>query len=213
MRVAMNVETIDGLLGGGFESGVITEIYGEAGSGKTNICLQCGYSVVQGKKKVAYIDTEGVSLERLRQISGESAEFVIRNFLIYKPLSMEEMGQNIDSLKKIPDLGLIIVDSINMFTRLGSSQEPGRDRTFLQHTLSLHKLARELDIPVLATAQVYGSGTEVQPFSGRTLAHIVKTIIRLDKTGIGLRKAVIIKHRSEPEYASADFKLTSRGVE
>ena len=213
MKIALGTRALDELLSGGFESGIITEIYGEAGSGKTNICLQLGKVISRGGKKVAFIDTEGVSVERLRQICGENYEEIIRNFLIYKPMSLEGVGRDLNTLAKIPDLGLIIVDSVNMFARIGSNDESGYDGSFLKQIAQLLKLARTLNIPVLVTAQVYGTGSEVQPFSGRTMAHIVKTIIRLEKIGVGIRKAVIIKHRSEPDLKEAEFRLTGKGVE
>ena len=213
MKTSTGSPALDRLLTGGFESGIITEIYGEAGTGKTNICLQFG-SIMAGKgKKVAYIDTEGVSADRMRQICGDRYSEVMRNFLIYKPVSMEKMGNDLDSLSRIPELGVVIVDSANLFTRMGSPEEPGTDRVFLRQIIQLQQFARERDIPVLVTAQVYGSGSEVQPFSGRTMAHIVKTIIRLEKVGAGLRRAVIMKHRSEPELKEAEFRLTAKGVE
>jgi DNA repair protein RadB len=212
MRAAIGARTIDELLGGGFESGIITEIYGEAGTGKTNICLQLGKVIAGTGKKVAFIDTEGVSADRLQQICGGHYDEIMRNFLIYKPTTMDAMGRDLIALDKIPDLGLVVVDSVNLFTRLGRSDEAGYDRTFLDQMLRLQRFARERDIPILVTAQVYGSGSDVLPFSGRTMAHLVKTIIRLEKLGVGLRKAVIIKHRSQPESKETEFTLTAFGI-
>ena len=39
-KIEIQCESLDNLLGGGIEKQIITEIYGEAGSGKTNFCLQ-----------------------------------------------------------------------------------------------------------------------------------------------------------------------------
>lgn len=213
MKTSSGSAAIDALLSSGFESGIITEIFGEAGTGKTNICLQLGKIVADAGKKVAYIDTEGVSVDRMRQICGDRYGELMRNFLIYKPTSMKAMGRDLNALEKIPGLGLVIVDSVNLFTRMGSSNEPGLDRIFLKQVLQLQRFAREQDIPIVVTAQVYGAGSDVQPFSGRTMAHIVKTIIRLEKIGVGIRRAVLIKHRSEPEMKEAEFSLTAHGVE
>jgi DNA repair protein RAD51 len=38
VKLTSGVEDIDRLLGGGFETGSITELYGEARSGKTQMC-------------------------------------------------------------------------------------------------------------------------------------------------------------------------------
>ena len=213
MKISLRTNTLDDLLSGGFETGIITEIYGEAGTGKTNICLQFGKVISEGGKKVAFIDTEGVSMERLRQMCGERCEEIMRNFLIFKPMNLEEVSRDIAAVEKLPDLGLIVVDSVNIFARSATREEPGNDGTFLRQILQLQRMARQRDIPILVTAQVYGSGSEVLPFSGRTMAHIVKTIIRLEKVDMGIRRAVLMKHRSEPEFKEIEFKLTAQGVE
>ena len=68
-RLKLECKPLDVLLEGGFEYQSITEIYGEAGTGKTNICLQAARECSLLGKKTAYIDSEGVSIERLQQIS------------------------------------------------------------------------------------------------------------------------------------------------
>jgi len=67
-RLLLNCNPLDRLLGGGVEEGTITEIYGEAGSGKTNFCLQATRECIASGEKVAYIDADGISIERLRQL-------------------------------------------------------------------------------------------------------------------------------------------------
>ena len=64
-RLLLKCKPLDNLIGGGLERNTVTEIYGEAGSGKTNLCLQASRECVNAGEKVAYIDTEGVSVERL----------------------------------------------------------------------------------------------------------------------------------------------------
>ncbi|TLZ91635.1 MAG: DNA repair and recombination protein RadB, partial [Methanobacteriota archaeon] len=59
MKVALGCRALDDLLGGGVEEGCITLLHGEAGSGKTNFCLQLARNVVRAGHKVIYIDTEG----------------------------------------------------------------------------------------------------------------------------------------------------------
>jgi RecA/RadA recombinase len=62
-RLSSGCEGLDLLLGGGFEPGIITQIYGEAGTGKTNIILQLAVGAVSRGFKVIFIDTEGFSVE------------------------------------------------------------------------------------------------------------------------------------------------------
>ena len=69
-RVPTGCKPLDDLLGGGFERGTITELFGEGGSGKSNIVLVLAAGVARAGKKAIIIDTEGISLERLFQVCG-----------------------------------------------------------------------------------------------------------------------------------------------
>ena len=53
----------------------------------------------------------------------------------------------------------------------------------------------------------------IEFLGGHALSHNSKTILRLDKKGNSVRTAVIIKHRSLPEGRSANYKITSTGIE
>jgi len=59
---------LDALLGGELEPGVVTLAYGIAGSGKTNLALQVARTAAKGGLRTAYIDSEGVSAQRLVQL-------------------------------------------------------------------------------------------------------------------------------------------------
>lgn len=222
MKIPMNAKPIDDLLNGGFESGILTEIYGEAGTGKTNICLQLGREIANSGKKVAYLDTEGVSMERLEQICGKAFEKIMGNFLVHKIMSIEEQGTSIEKLGKIPKIGLVVVDSVNVFARKISKEDKEVDLQFFNHIMQLQRFARMKKVPILVTAQVYEYNGEVLPFSGGRLSHIVKTIMRLEKVKpedagdisfAGMRRATIMKHRAIPEGKNAVFQLTGIGVD
>jgi DNA repair protein RadB len=115
MKVPMGCDCIDNLLGGGFEAGAITEIYGEAGSGKTNMCLQLAKNVIKSGKKVIYIDSEGLSRDRIQQIFGDRYDEMIKSLLIFEPFDFEEQEAVIDKAvslaMKNEDIGLLVLDS------------------------------------------------------------------------------------------------------
>ena len=69
-KIPLGVNCIDELTSGGIEPEVITEIYGEGGSGKSNLSMQYAISTIKSGKSVLYFDTEGFSSERFIQISG-----------------------------------------------------------------------------------------------------------------------------------------------
>jgi DNA repair protein RadB len=212
-------EALDELLGGGLEGGAMTLFFGEAGTGKTNICLQVARNVSITGKKVIYIDTEGVSLERLQQMAGDNYEDVMKNILFFEPHSFDEQEKFVDKAVKLAEssleVGVIILDSATIHYRLTRNDEERGVRKSLSPQLAkLLGVSRSKDIPVVLTSQVYtdiDKGT-FEPLGGHVLLHNAKAIIRLDKVGTGSRRAVIIKHRHLEEGKNATFKLTKTGV-
>jgi DNA repair protein RadB len=211
----LGCQPLDVLLGGGIESGIITRVYGEAGTGKTNLCLQAARECVLSGKKVAYIDTEGVSVERIRQICVDSDfKKILRDILFFTPTSFESQEQMIHDAIATKGVGLIVVDTITMFYRLNLEDDrEGGIRSFTRQVTNLQVAAREKDLFVIITEQVYTDKTgEVKPFTNRDAEHMTKTILRLDRKGIGEREATIIKHRSQPEGEKACFRISSIGL-
>lgn len=201
-------------MGGGIENGSVTLFYGEAGCGKSNICLQLAYNVIRSGKKVAYVDTEGLSHERVMQIFKD--EKLVREMLVFQVHSFQEQSQRVDQIAKIAKnglLGLVIIDSMTMFYRLNYDNMEMRN-DFIRQTEVLLNLARDYEVPILITSQVYtniNTGS-IEFLGGHAMHHNAKTIIRLDMRANGVRTAVVIKHRSLPEGRSAMFRITADGV-
>ncbi len=212
----MGCSTFDELLGGGLEKGSMTLLFGEAGTGKTNICMQTAFNVVKSGKKVAYVDTEGLSSERISQIFTDEGS--ARELLVFQVHSFEEQTDRINKVCKLcsanDKIGLVVVDSITMFYRLHSDDMLVRNE-FIRQTEMLMEAARQNDIVILLTSQVYtniGSGS-IEFLGGHALHHNAKTIIRLDKRSNGRRTANIVKHRSLPEGRFANYRITETGIE
>ena len=213
-RIPLGCKYVDALLGGGIEAGSVTLFYGEAGCGKSNICMQMARNIIQSGKKVAYVDTEGLSYERIMQIFKDEA--LVKDLLIFQVHSCTEQSNRVDQIAKIARtgvLGLVVVDSMTMFYRLNYDNMEMRN-DFIRQTEVLLNLARDYEVPILITSQVYTNITTgaIEFLGGHAMHHNAKTIIRLDMRGNGLRNAVIIKHRSLPEGRSAMFRITADGV-
>lgn len=215
-RIPTGCSTFDALLGGGLEKGSITLFYGEAGTGKTNICMQTAYNVVKSGKKVAYIDTEGLSFDRIMQIFTEPES--IKELLVFQVHSFDEQTDRINKVCRLckanDKIGLVVVDSMTMFYRLHSDDMLVRNE-FIRQIEVLMEAARQNDIVIMITSQVYtniGSGS-IEFLGGHALHHNAKTIIRLDKRTNGRRTANIVKHRSLPEGKFANYRIVETGIE
>jgi DNA repair protein RadB len=209
------------LLDGGLEEGIVTEVYGDGGSGKTSFALMVAVRVAEAGKKVHYLDCEGVSPARLRQIAGEGHKKTARRILFFEPNSMEELedhlARSIKLAKKDKEMGIVILDTLATFYRqaIGTKNESSHRSLVTNFVVRLHRLARDKGIPVLVTNQVYfdpETGTMV-PLGGSGIGHIAKTIIRLDRVGPGRRRMVLMKHRHRAEGEKVDLVLTDNGLE
>jgi DNA repair protein RadB len=202
-------------LGGGIEKGSVTLIYGEAGAGKSNVCMQLARNIAINGDRVAYIDTEGLSSERLSQVFKDH-EDVMKNLLIFEVHSFQEQTDRISKVERLASTGkisLVIIDSLTMFYRLNHDDNSVRNE-FIKQTETLLNMARQYSIAVMATSQVYSNINNggVEFLGGHALHHNAKTIIRLDKRTEGRRVAVIMKHRSLPEGRSAMYRITETGI-
>jgi DNA repair protein RadB len=220
-RLSTGIASVDRLLGGGLETDSVTEIYGEGGSGKTLFCLEVALRVAREGRWVFYVDTEGVSVDRLSAMAGPDLERLLKRFLLSAPKNLEEETKAVTTAGAMAregkrPVGLIVVDSATFFYRLslaGSDEDDARQALSLAVAdLVVTSLAART--PVLITNQVWRSvrdGT-LEPLGGSFLNHAAKTILRFDRLSGPRRRVVLVKHRSLPE-GSAEFRIGATGLE
>lgn len=229
IKYSSGCSSLDKLLGGGFEAGTITQLYGEAGSGKTNISLQVAIECAKKSKKVIFIDSEGLSPERFVQIAGEDTERAAKRIVIYEPLNFEQQASAIKEMeaqiketetnkkKKDDKIAIILLDSAILFYRLELVEERSVSlkRELANQIAHLLEIARRYNIAVIITNQVYMDveNGKLRPAGGYALEHLSKVIVQLEKIGKNKRRATIRKHRSIPEGVSCEFFITDRGIE
>ena len=209
---------LDRLIGGGYEPRVVTQLYGEAATGKSSLCVLATVQALRTGRAVVYLDTEGFSTERFRQIAGDEAESLVERLFLFEPLDLAEqatMIANADSILRSRPAALIVLDSATALYRqedLEDSNEAMRRLT--RQMLHLLGLARRHDIPVLVTNQVYmdPGRNRIVGLGGTALEHISKVIVRLEKIDGG-RRAILAKHRSQPEGAKFEFEITGIGIQ
>ena len=216
-KISTGTAEMDWLLEGGYDKGVITTVYGPAGSGKTNLCLLCIANSVKGQK-VIYIDTEGsFSLARFKQICPDYKK-ALEKIIFLKPTSFKEQKAAVSKLSSLlkQNVGMIFVDTITMLYR-ADMQDDGN--WSLNNALALQArhllgLARKKNIPVLMTAQVYAdleNKDQVKVVGGAIIKNMSKCLIELKKNRT-YRKAIIRKHRSIEEGKSISFKIVDEGI-
>ena len=224
MRIPTGSKILDKMLNGGYETDIVTTIYGPAGSGKTTLAILCAIKVATTHRKVIYVDTEGgFSAERLMQIcSGMHLNYqrVLEKIVFLKPTTFEEQKQNFERLKELitDKIGLVIVDTIAMLYRLeiGKSKDVHDTNRELGRQISfLSEITRKKDIPVIITNQVYSDFEEkgkINIVGGDIIKYGSKCLIELQITPSSNRRLIIKKHRSISEEKEMLFKIVDGGI-
>jgi DNA repair protein RadB len=208
---------LDQLIGGGYPKKMISQIYGEPGSGKSTFCLTAAISVLRAGRSVIYIDTESFSVDRFTQIAGDQAGELSERFYLYEAADFDQQATMIQGAASIlgsRDTGLIVIDSATGLYR--TELEHGQDslQRLSRQIVLLLGYAKRYDIPVLITNQVYmdPSKNDFAPLGGTSLFHLSKIILRIERTNT-LRRIRVMKHHARPEGGCIEFSMVQQGIE
>jgi DNA repair protein RadB len=210
---------------GGYETDVVSVLYGASGTGKTNFCLMAAVSQAKKGNKVIYIDTEGgFSVERVKQLESENFEEVLKNIILLKPTNFSEQKESFKSLLKHlkedsnNSIGLIVVDGMTILYRLdfavardnGNKDMQKTNSELVEQMRTLAEISRKKEIPVIITNQVYRKDDVNNMVGGDILRYWGKCLIELVYEK-GKRIAYLRKHRSLPEKEFL-FVIDGRGI-
>ena len=213
---------LDELIGGGYPRRMITQFYGEPGSGKSTFCMLAAVEVIRKGRSVVYMDTESFSVDRFSQIAGENAATFSDFLYLFEPEDFDQQGQMISDASKVlatRNVGLFVVDSATGLYRTGleHGQQDSVQRLNRQVVVLLG-FAKRYNIPIILTNQVYQAFSplasltkeEFLPLGGTGLAHLSKVVLQLERSG-SARRIRIAKHHARPEGRAIMFTITERG--
>ena len=230
-RLTTGCRCLDDLLGGGVETGAVTEFVGEFGTGKTQIAHQLSVTVQLSSEeggleaKAVYIDTEGTFRpERIMQIAeyrGLNPQQTLENILYARTYTSEQQIFAVKALRKLLErerVGLIVVDSVVAHFR---SEYVGdevfvRQRLLAKHLRDLITLAEEYNVAVVVTNHVLTVpetfiGNPLKPVGGNVLAHGCAHRVWLRRIDEKRWAARLFDSPSNPE-AEVVYTISREGV-
>jgi len=199
--------------------GILTQIYGEHATGKTTLCLMCcKYALLRGKKSI-FVDTEGgFSPKRLDLMGVKNLEDII----VFQPRDFAAQQESLSKLEKIMStrIGFVCVDSLVSLYRLEGYDHKKRTELVRQlgnDLLILSRIARDYNIPLIITNQVYddvSGGKEKIPIGGDLLKYWSKLIVKLerDEQDNNKRKATLLRHPYKKEGESVFYDIGDPGI-
>ncbi|XP_037949722.1 DNA repair protein RAD51 homolog 1 [Teleopsis dalmanni] len=227
---------LDKLLGGGIETGSITEMFGEFRCGKTQLChtlaVTCQLPISQngGEGKCIYIDTEGTFRpERLAAIAERYnlvKEEVLDNVATARAYNTDHQTQLLTQVAAMmveSRYALLIVDSATALYRTdyaGRSELAARQMHLARFLRLLLRLADEFGVAVVITNQVVATvdgGASMfaadpkKPIGGNIIAHASTTRLYMRKGRGETRICKIYDSPCLPE-SEAMFAILPDGI-
>jgi DNA repair protein RAD51 len=226
---------LDKLLGGGVETGSVTEMFGEFRTGKTQLChtlaVSCQLPVERGgaEGRCLWIDTENTFRpERIVPIAerfGLEPSDVMDNIAYARAYNTDHQTQLLVTASAMlaeARYALLIIDSSTNLYRTdysGRGELSARQMHLGQFLRNLQRLADEFGIAVVITnqvvAQVDGASMFVadpkKPVGGNIMAHASQTRLYLRKGRGETRICKIYDSPSLPE-SEAVFAISNGGI-
>lgn len=153
--ISTGIKKLDNYLGGGIKGGIITDIFGAAGTGKTQLTMQISINSLLDGNQVLFQDTTGqfrpermLDLIKIRNLETNLLDRV-------KVGRITNSSEQIQFLSKIKDqdFSLVVIDNVTdlfSFEYGNEKQNLEKNVTFMQymHELSLISIQKKLPIVV-----------------------------------------------------------------
>uniref|UniRef100_UPI004025D5D8 ATPase domain-containing protein n=1 Tax=Candidatus Cryptobacteroides bacterium TaxID=3085639 RepID=UPI004025D5D8 len=200
-RIALGLEEIDRLLGGGIVKGSLVLIGGEPGIGKSTLSLQI--PLHSPGLKTLYVSGEESARQvkmRADRLGGDNS-----NCFIYSETDISNIISQAEALK--PDL--MVVDSVQTMFSSNIDSSAGSVSQIKEVTAMLLHFAKLSGIPVILIGHITKDGFIAGP---KILEHIVDVVLQFEGDNKGsyrLRRS--IKNRFGATAELAVFEMTGTG--
>jgi len=218
MKISVGCSNFNELMDGGFETGAISECFGEFGSGKTQVAdiLAVQTLLVDPSHRAVYIDTENTFRpERITQLAnaiGLDPEDALSRIMVARAYNSDHqmlLTEKVESLIKEQGMNvkLVVVDSLTAHFRaefIGRGTLAERQQKLNRHMHTLGRLASSNNLCVFVTNQVMSKpdqffGDPTQAIGGHVVAHASTFRIYLRKGKKGSRVAKLIDAPNLPD--------------
>ena len=231
-HITTGSKDLDELLGGGIETQAIIEVFGEFGSGKSQLAHQLCVNVQLTPERggmdsgAIFIDTENTFRpQRIVQMAqGLELDYteVLQKIRVARAFNSSHqilLVEKSEELLRQGNIRLLVVDSLTASFRaeyIGRGTLAERQQMLNKHLRTLHELADLYDVAVFVTNQVSARpdaffGDPNKPIGGHVLGHSATMRVYLRKSKKGQRIARLVDSPNLPE-GEAIFVVTEEGI-
>jgi len=236
MRCKTGSKALDALLGGGIETQAITELAGEYGAGKTQLCFSlCLRAQLKPEEgglggNVLFFDTEGTfSSERVYQVAshnGFNPDELLHNITLSRVYTSDHQMFLLDHAFQLcaeQNVKLVVVDSAISHFRgeyVGRESLSERQQKLNSYMHKLLRLAEIYNLAVVITNQAQAEPVVSyvpkpipgRPTGGNIMGHASNTRVWLKRAKESIRVARVFDSPYLPE-GECIFRITDKGIE
>ena len=165
--IQTGIQKLDEFLSGGIRAGLVVDIFGGRGTGKSLLLLQLSINSVKNGGSVLYFDTTGrFRPERIVNIQKQTTSSIdyLQHITVSRPTNTSEQINSIQNLAD--DFSLIVIDNVTDLFSFEYKNDESRfekNMLFMRYMHKLSEIALAKKIPIVITNMTrYGRGKEVE---------------------------------------------------
>jgi len=231
-KITTGSKNLDNLLGGGVETGAITEAHGAYGSSKSQLAFQLSVNVQLPKEKgglegkALFVDTENTfrpeRIEQMAKALSLDPKETLKNIYVARAYNSDHQILLVEKAKDIlkeKNIKLLVIDSLTSLFRSdysGRGELAPRQQKLNRHLHELQKISEVYNLTVYVTNQVMARpdvlfGDPTTAIGGHILGHAATFRLYLRKGKDQKRVAKLIDAPALPD-AETVFKVTEEGI-
>ncbi len=202
-RMAVGIDDVDGVLGGGIVSGSVTLIAGQPGIGKSTLLLQIAHKL-SNNYKILYVSGEesahqiGLRADRLGTTSNK--------LQLATSTSADDIARTVAGAK----YDIVIVDSIQTIACDAIASAAGSVSQITNSTQLLTGAAKQSNSALILVGHVTKEGSIAGP---KVLEHVVDVVLQLEGDRYGGFKVLrAIKNRYGSTNEAGIFEMKDNGL-
>ena len=212
--ICTGIKKLDEILGGGIRNGLITDIFGEAGTGKTQLAMQISVNSLLQGGKILFHDTTGeFRPERMLEMieSNNSNSNLLNNVEVARITNVAEQKKFLTKLNEKNNFSLFIIDNVTSlfsfeYSKVNQSLE--RDKSLMEYVHNLSTIAIENKIPIIMTNGITSFDNMDKEIFYRSIDIFTQIKIKLSKNDSTYLSTVT----SAFEENNFPYTITSKGL-
>ncbi len=209
------IKKLDQLLDGGIKNGIITDIFGANGTGKTQLAMQISINSLKQGGKILFLDTTGeFRPERMLEIikSQNLNSSLLDNVFVGRITNTAEQIQFLSKLTQMNNFSLVVIDNVSdlfSFEYSKKEQTLEKNSSFMKYMHDLSLIAIQKKIPIVVTNIVRNIGDLELENLEKSISMFTHLKIKLIKNGNGYVGEIFPSYLGKRKFS---YLITPEGL-